>query len=126
MLDMRVNNGTFQSCVAQLPFSHFPSVQPAFHFCVGFALRLVLIRRLNDRFKEGATWWGARGSVFAKLFKTRVMGLIILSMFFSVSEKCSRMWRRGAVFARAYPYSIADADDSSTPPVLCIIIVVLK
>lgn len=55
-------------------------IEPAFHFCVGYALRLVVLKRLAGK-GEGAA--AARGDLFLQLLKTRVFGLILLSMFFS-------------------------------------------
>ena len=48
--------------------------EPAFHFCVGFALRLTIQRRLRD---SGGKWW----PVLRDLLRFRVAGLIILSAF---------------------------------------------
>ena len=55
-------------------------VEPA--FCVGYALRLALPRRLAEAARGGATsWWGARWVVFKRLLRTRVAGLIIVTLF---------------------------------------------
>lgn len=66
-------------------FSGPDLIEPAFHFCVGFALRLVLVKRLAAMKDKGASqgWWQDRWALFRPLFKTRVCGLIILSMFFT-------------------------------------------
>lgn len=47
---------------------------------MGFALRLVVLKRLAV---ERGTWWGVRGAIFYRLLTTRVFGLILLSMFFT-------------------------------------------
>lgn len=54
-------------------------VEPAFHFCVGFALRLVVVKRLAA--SSSTDWWTSRWEIFKPLLFTRVAGLIILSMF---------------------------------------------
>jgi len=59
-------------------------VEPAFHFCVGFALRLVALKRLGKAVDAGnPAFWSARLALFRRLLQTRVIGLIVLSMFFS-------------------------------------------
>lgn len=63
-------------------------VEPAFHFCVGFALRLVVLKRLGAAAGDGCPAWGGafwrpRAALFFKLLRTRVVGLIVLSMFFT-------------------------------------------
>ena len=57
-------------------------VEPAFHFCVGFALRLVVLKRLGAA-ADDAAQWAPRAALFFQLLRTRVVGLIVLSMFFS-------------------------------------------
>jgi hypothetical protein len=79
-------------------FSGPDLIEPCFHFCVGFALRLVLLKRLGGRAQEQQevglsgllslvrSWdgfWAPRLRIFWPLFKTRVVGLILLSMFFT-------------------------------------------
>lgn len=57
-------------------------VEPLFHFCVGYAMRLSLPRRLAAAERDGATTWlASRLHVFRHLLTTRVAGLILLSMF---------------------------------------------
>ena len=59
-------------------------VEPAFHFCVGFALRLVLPRRIEAARHAGAAGYLApRWAVLRTLLATRVAGLIVVSMFFT-------------------------------------------
>jgi hexosaminidase len=57
-------------------------VEPAFHFCVGYSLRLVVLKRLGAAAAD-ATQWAPRAALFMRLLSTRVVGLIVLSMFFS-------------------------------------------
>jgi len=67
-------------------FSGPDLIEPAFHFCVGFALRLVLLKRLavaGLADADGGNWWRRRWALFKPLFRTRVVGLILLSMFFT-------------------------------------------
>lgn len=54
-------------------------VEPAFHFCVGMSLRLVVTKRLAAT--SSKDWWASRWEIFKPLLTTRVTGLIILSMF---------------------------------------------
>ena len=57
-------------------------VEPAFHFCVGYALRLSLPRRLDEACRAGSmSWWSMRWAVLHRLIMTRVAGLIVVSMF---------------------------------------------
>jgi len=59
-------------------------VEPAFHFCVGYALRLVLPRRIEAARRAGATGYVApRWAVLRALLETRVVGLIVVSIFFT-------------------------------------------
>ena len=62
-------------------------VEPAFHFCVGFALRLVVLKRLGPAASEplcsSSAFWAPRWALFRKLLLTRVLGLTVLSLFFS-------------------------------------------
>jgi hypothetical protein len=75
-------------------------VEPAFHFAVGAALRLVVLKRLAGAAGAAGAgagggssaspttpfslpWWQQRWAVFKPLLQNRVAGLIILSMFFT-------------------------------------------
>lgn len=53
-------------------FSGPDMVMPCFHFCVGFAYRLTTLRRVGDK---------GRLRAFYDILTTRVVGLILLSMF---------------------------------------------
>jgi hypothetical protein len=76
-------------------FSGPDLIEPLFHFCVGFALRLVLLKRLGaaargqqegwglGEIRSWSSFWAPRLRVFVPLFRTRVVGLIVLSMFFT-------------------------------------------
>ena len=46
-------------------------VQPAFLFCVGFALRLVALKRVSAARRAGASWLTARRNLFTSVLRTR-------------------------------------------------------
>ena len=74
-------------------FSGPDLVEPAFHFCVGYSLRLVLPRRIEAARRAGAPGWlGARWAVLRALLATRVAGLIVVSIFFTEGWAAFDSW----------------------------------
>src|SRR5438132_1968157 len=63
-------------------FSYADSIMPAFHFCVGFAMRLTLLKRLATQ-GAGFTYWH---------FIKRNLGLILLALLISPIGSHSITW----------------------------------
>ena len=63
-------------------FSYADSIMPAFHFCVGFAMRLTLLKRLATQ-GAGLTYWQ---------FVRRNLGLILIALVFFPSWADFKSW----------------------------------
>lgn len=96
-------------------FSGPDLIEPCFHFCVGFALRLVLLKRMGktvhdrqifrwkrtlyDEMDLSTETWSKRITLFYSVFKVRVIGLILLSMFFTEGWGQFNDWTKITGFA---------------------------
>src|SRR5262249_31949195 len=76
-------------------FSYSHSIMPAFHFAVGFGLRLTLLKRLQAGDKSAAYWKVIR----------RCLGLILLSTILELAEDSTQGFQEWGEASGSTPWS---------------------